>query len=181
MSAKELAALIVQHYVDYYTTHPLVLNRSDVTKVALDLARSAELTQAVDALNVVLLADVEGQSEYLWAAQRETQVAEALQGQRWNDKFNYHLWNIGTLAAYLVSHSTDAAVRSAAREVTVALNPGGAVIAEGHCGEWFDGIGGVSIYALPPLVQRISPYYAKVTLAQDTCWGEMLQAYHAAL
>jgi len=30
-------------------------------------------------------------------------------------------------------------------------------------------------------VQRISPYYAQVALAQDTRWGEMLKAYHEEL
>ena len=57
----------------------------------------------------------------------------------------------------------------------------GMVIAEGHRGDWFDGIGGVSIYAVPPGVQRVSPYYDEVAFAQSTRWGEMLAAYHEAL
>jgi hypothetical protein len=177
-SARDLASLIVQHYVDYYTANPPSLNGGDVTKVALDLTRVGELAQAAGELGQALLTDIDGQATHLWAAQRETKAKETLQGQRWIHKFHYRLWDLGTVAAHLATHSDNTAVKKAAWAVGAALQPGGAVIAEGHRGDWFDGIGGVSIYAVPPSVQRISPYYPEVALAQDTRWGEMLQAYH---
>jgi hypothetical protein len=137
----------------------------------------------VDVLAGALLDDMENQADILWAAQRTTQAKETQtpSGRRTAHKFNYHLWDIGTVAAYLAVHSDDAAVRYAARAVDAALQHGGAVIAEGHRGAWFDGIGGVSIYAVPPGVQRVSPYYDEVAFAQSTRWGEMLAAYHEAL
>ena len=180
-SARDLAALVVQHYVDYYTANPPPLNYGDVTKVALDLVQIAPLVQAAGGLGQALLDTIDSQADHLWAAQRETQLKETIQGQRRANKFNYHLWDLGTLAAHLAANSESAAVRDAARGVNTALQPSGAVIAEGHRGDWFDSIGGVSIYAVPPGVQRVSPYYDEVTFAQSTRWGEMLAAYHEAL
>ena len=79
-----------------------------------------------------------------------------------------------------MSGSASSDVVSAAQAVTLALRPRQtAVLAEDHMGEWFSGIGGASIYLVPPRKQRISPYYAGVSLARDTRWHEMLQAYHA--
>ena len=178
MPPHDLAALVVHRYVDYYAANPPPLNYGDVTKVALDLAHIGELAQAADGFARALLADIENQASHLWAAQRETRAKETLQGRRQANKFNYHLWDLGTLAAHLAEHSEDAAVQEAARVVRAALQPGGAVIVERHHGEWFEGIGGISVYAVPPGVQRISPYYSEVALARDTRWGDMLQAYH---
>jgi hypothetical protein len=181
MPARDLAALVVRHYLDFYRDHPPALNYGDVTKVALDLGRIDEIAQAADGLAGALLADLPAQAQHLWDAQRETKGRETLQGKRWDHatKFGVHLWDLGTVAAHLAQHSSDGVVQQAARAAVEALREGGAVIAEGHRGEWFDGIGGVSIYAVMPRTERISPFYDEVALAQDTRWDEMLQAYHA--
>ena len=105
--------------------------------------------------------------------------------RRWNrgkaratpSKFEFHLWDLGAVAAAL-QQSNDVAdsVKSTARDALDALQPGvGAVLAEGHQGAWFDGTRGVSIYL--PVVARISPWYPKLTFANDTQWDEMLVAY----
>jgi hypothetical protein len=180
-SARDLAALVVEHYVDYYTANPPPLNCGDVTKVALDLAQIDELVQAAGGLGQALLDEMDSQAGYLWASQRETQKQEQWKRLYKYTKFYYHLWDLGTVAAHLTANSDSAAVRDAARGVGAALQPGSAVIAEGHHGDWFDGIGGVSIYAVPPGVQRVSPYYDEVAFAQSTRWGKMLAAYHEAL
>ena len=180
-SATDFASLVVQHYVDYYTTHPPALNFGDVTKAALDLTHLDDLTQAVDQLAEALLNDIEAHAGHLWTAQRETRAKETLRGRRWANKFNFHLWDLGTLAAHLAQQSPNRKVQDAACAVSAAIQPGGAVIAERHRGDWFDGIGGVSIYAVPPGVQRISPYYSELAMAQETHWNEMLQAYHDVL
>jgi hypothetical protein len=180
-SVENLGTLIVQHYVDYYSDHPPALNYGDVTKVALDLGQIDDLIQVADGLGEALLEELDAQASHLWNAQRETKAEETLQGQRRANKFDYHLWDLGTLAAHLAVHSESSAVRDAARTVEAALRPGSAVIAEDHRGDWFDGIGGVSIYAVPPGVQRVSPYYDELSFAQTTRWGEMLKAYHELL
>jgi hypothetical protein len=180
-SARDLAALVVRHYADYYDANPPPLNAGDVTKVALDLARVEELAQVVNGLAGALVTDIGDQSGHLWTAQRLALRREQGQRQYECTKFYYHLWDLGTIAAHLASNSGNVAVQDAARAVRSALQPGGAVIAEEHLGDWFDGIGGVSIYAVPPKVQRISPHYARVALSKDIRWGEMLQAYHDEL
>jgi len=178
---RDLAALIVKQYVDYYTQNQPLLNYGDVTKVALDLSRISELVQPVNELSKALLADMEHQAQHLWNAQRETQVKETLKGQRNSSKFSFHLWDLGTLAAHLAEHSPKTTIQDAAQAIVAALRPGRAVVEEGHRENWFDGIGGVSIYAVPPNLQRISPYYHEVALAKDTHWYEMLKNYHEAL
>jgi hypothetical protein len=92
------------------------------------------------------------------------------------------LWDLGSIASGLAADSkVSPTVKQAALDVTSALQPGGAIIAEGHYGEWFDGIGGVSIYLVPPDPynpdNRISPSYEKLSFAQDTHWNSMLQSY----
>jgi hypothetical protein len=179
MPARDLAALVVQRYLDFYTDNPPQLNYGDVTKVALDLARVGKLAQAADGLAGALLDKMEEQTGHLWEAQRQTRARETLKGRRRPSKFDYHLWDLGALAACLATHSDNGAVQDAAREVGAALQAGDAVVAEGHRGEWFEGMGGVSIYAVPPgEKRRISPFYPDVALAKETRWAEMLNAYH---
>jgi hypothetical protein len=177
----DLSALIVQQYVEYYTQNQPPLNYGDVTKVALDLSRINELVQPVNELSKALLADMEHQAQHLWKTQRETQVKETLKGQRDPSKFSFHLWDLGTLATHLAEHSLKTTTQETAQAVVAALQPGRAIIEEGHRGNWFDGIGGVSIYAVPPNLQRISPYYQEVALAKDMHWYEMLKNYHEVL
>ena len=58
-----------------------------------------------------------------------------------------------------------------------------AVLAEGHVGDWFAGIAGVSIYLMPPGGgNQLARSYGEVALAQPSLrWLEFLQAYHAHL
>jgi hypothetical protein len=181
MPARELAQLIVQRYHAYYVAHPP--QTGDVTHVALDLARVDELARAVDNLAGALLADMPAQAGGLWKTQTATLAREIQtpQGQRRTSKFDYHLWDMGTLAAHLAAHCDQPAICEAARALEAALQPRGAVMAEAHLGEWFDDLGGVSIYTVPPTADRISPYYSELALAQDTRWGAMQVAYHQAL
>jgi hypothetical protein len=181
MSAEDLTFIVVRHYLDYYTTHPPQFNAGDVTKVALNLARIDEIKQVIDSLARVLLENMEEQAAHLWVAQRQTRRKESSQETRSPTKFGLHLWDLGSLASILAGESRNPDVKQAARSVQAALQPGGAIIAEGHRGDWFDGIGGLSIYAVPPGIQRISPYYGSLALVRNTRWGEMLKAYHQEL
>ena len=79
-----------------------------------------------------------------------------------------------------IAASPDAseAVRAAARAVKAVLEPGGAVLAEGHLGEWFDGTNGLSVYLVPPGIQRVAPSYRELSFAREMHWLEMLTKYH---
>jgi hypothetical protein len=176
-SARELAVSIVQQYAEFYTTHPP--SAGDVTIVALDLSKAGEIATSIDSLAAALIKDMDNQADQLWEAQLSAFEQESRRKKRQNSKFRCHLWDVASLATRLAGGATNPDVREAARAAATICKPGGAVLAEAHRGAWFDGIGGVSIYLVPPRKQRISPSYADVALAKDTKWHEMLKCYHS--
>jgi hypothetical protein len=181
MTGADLARLVVERYVAYYTAKPPAAG--DVTKVALDLSRIEELARAAGALAEALRAGMATQAGVLWAAQQLSQARETRSGKRKPTKFDYHLWDLRSVAAGLEESAAAAGpVRDASSAVVRALVPGaGAVLAEGHRGDWFDGTGGVSVYVMPPGTQRLAPAYATLAFAKDTRWDETLSAYHQTL
>lgn len=176
---RDLAASVVRDYVAYYSRHPP--QAGDVTKVALDLNSLDRLAAAVNELAVALVTDMDTQADLLWQIQRESERKETRDDERQPNKFLFHLWDVGAVAARLEARTVNPAVRSASRGIMRALKPGGpTVLAEGHVGDWFDGTGGVSIYMMPPKKrQRMSPFYGRLALSADTAWNDMLKAYHA--
>jgi len=133
----------------------------------------------VRALADALTQDMAKHTAVIWKVQRDTQTREAKGGKRKPSKFDFHLWDLGSLAAGIVaSPNASDAVRGAASGVTAALKPGGAVLAEGHRGDWFDGTGGLSVYLMPPGIQRVSPTYGQLAFARDMHWLDMLTKYH---
>ncbi|MDQ1260983.1 MAG: hypothetical protein QG575_164 [Euryarchaeota archaeon] len=180
MQSRDLAALVVQYYADYYTKNPPGLNNGDVTKVALDLSLVKEIAKATNDFARAILDDLGGQAKYLSEGQYATRERETLKNKRKRNKFMFHLWDLNTLALYMAEHSPNSDVKATANAIVASLQQGGAVVTEKHQGNWFEGIGGVSIYAVPPGVQRISPYYEQIALSKDTCWNELLKAYHEA-
>lgn len=177
LTSAELSTLIVQHYVDYYTAHPP--SAGDVTKVAVDLTRLDSVVQAVSKLAEALSADINNQASLLWNAQVEASKQESRNFERKPTKFQYHLWDIASVITRLADRTTNQDVAAAARDVVAALQPGdGAILAEGHAGEWFKGIGGLTVYMAPPNKQRISPYYKDLAFAQNAHWQQLLSAYH---
>jgi hypothetical protein len=179
LGGAEFAKLVVDQYVSFYTANPPAAG--DVTKVALDLSLVGDLADATNQLAAALRGDVTKLGTALWKAQFATQQHETQEGKRERSKFDYHLWDIRSVANSLAdSGETSDHVRQAASKTARALAPGtGPVLVEGHRGEWFDGTGGVSVYLMPRDLQRISPSYRTLAFAKDTQWDEMLEAYHA--
>lgn len=176
-AGRDLAKLIVDRYTKFYTANPPAAG--DVTKIALDLSEIVELVEGFDKLAAALLSDIDSQADTLWKAQTTTLKRETRQQARMESKFDYHLWDLGTVSKELSTTTQSEDVLGATRSLLQVLSPGeGAVIAEGHYGDWFDGIAGASVYMVRPPT-RISPHYASLSLAQDTSWGELLSAYHA--
>jgi hypothetical protein len=181
LGGADFAQLVVDRYMTYYKTNPP--GAGDVTKVALDLGQIGDLVRATDNLAGALRRNMGTQANALWNAQYMAEQRETRNGKRKPNKFNCHLWDIGSLAAELArSDAVAAEVQQAARDTLQTLTPSsGAVLAEGHGGDWFEGIGGISVYLMPPRQQRVSPSYAKLAFAKDTQWDEMLMAYHDQL
>ncbi len=180
MSAGALGACIVEEYRRYYEAHPPALNKGDVTKVALDLKQIDRVAEAVKALSAALTTHLRRDYKTLHAAQRAAYVRETIKNKRAQNcsKFGYHLWDIATLAAGLAQSAAHADVTAAAHELVPALRPGPqrAVLGEAHLGQWFDGIGGLTIYTAPPRLP-VSNAYDTLALAQFTAWGKLLAAY----
>jgi hypothetical protein len=175
-----LARRVVDEYVGFFEKNPP--GAGDVTKVALDLSRLDSIVQSSGALADALKDDIAHNADALWQAQFGARNRETSNGKRANTKFQYHLWDLGSLAAGLAASGATDAVRRTAADVVKQLVPGaGGVIREGHRGEWFDGISGVSVYLMPPGEQRVAPSYSQLGFAKATRWDEMLSAYHAQL
>lgn len=179
LGGAQFAKLVVEQYVGFYTANPPAAG--DVTKVALDLGRIDDLVAATHQLAEALRGETTKLANALWNAQFATQQRETQEGRRNPSKFDYHLWDLRSLAAWLAdSDLVSAPIRRAAAITVKALAPAaGCVLAEGHRGAWFDGIGGVSVYLMPRDLQRISRAYKALAFAKDTQWDEMLDAYHA--
>ena len=172
-----LAKGIVNTYVNFYTAHSPAAG--DVTKVAVDLRALGGLKAAIDAFSSSLLHNLEVNADLLWQAQLATRFAETRGGTRQQSKFDYHLWDAGTLANKVSLGTSDPALQAAARSLHNLLLPGrGPVIAEGHSGDWFDGIAGVTLY-LPMAPTRVSACYADLDFAQETLWGRLVQDYRS--
>lgn len=173
-----LARLVVERYLDYYRQNPP--RAGDVTKVALDLGRSDSVVAAARSFADALVDGMDQGAEALWSAQRVTRERETCGGQRQPSKFDYDLWDLGSVARELATGpDSTPELRAAAGGVVEALAPGrGCVLAEGHAGAWFDGIAGTSVYLMPPGKQRVAPDYARLAFARDAHWDRMLAAYH---
>lgn len=171
----DLAQRIVTEYVRYYQERPPAAG--DITKVALDLARISAFAGNVDSLAAALVAELDAAAPLTWTAQDVCFRTETRNGTRQPNKFQFHLWDVGTLTRQLASTAPNPQLRAETQSLLEALRPGaGPVLAEGHVGNWFNGIAGTSIYlARPPT--RVSPYYSTLAFAKDTHWGEYVRAY----
>ena len=170
---------VVKQYVEYFKKNPP--GAGDVTKVAVDLTRLDALGTACNALATRLRDEMSQHAEIIWRVQADVRKRETRDEKRTMNKFQYHLWDLGAFASGLAAApDASAAVRAAAVQVGRALASGaGAVLAEGHDGDWFDGIGGLSVYLMPPGGQRIATSYSQLAFSKHTGWDEMLAAYHA--
>jgi hypothetical protein len=178
MGGAEFAKFAVERYVSFYTAHPPAAG--DVTKVAIDLGRITEIANGLGALAASLLATIESQADALWKAQTTALQRETRKGARKDNKFAYNLWDLGTVVRQLSTNTQELTVKAAADELLRILRPGASgVLAEGHVGDWFDGLAGASVYLVRPPT-RISPYYRELALPKDTHWGDVLSAYHQA-
>jgi hypothetical protein len=174
MAAEALARLVVREYTAYYTAHPPPAG--DITKVAIDLARIGDVVKATDMLAASLIAKIDTSALALSKAQIAARREETSQGGRTSSKFDYHLWDLGSLARRLATGG-EPTVNAAASAVVSALGvSAGAVLAEGHVGEWFDGIGGVTVY-LPTPPRQASDHYQALRFARETRWRELLRSY----
>jgi hypothetical protein len=177
-SGAEFAALIVRRYVSFYTANPP--RGGDVTKVAFDLSKLDNLVKPIDQIAELLTASMDTHADILWSVQQSTRDRETAQGKRKQSKFDYYLWDVGSLVSGLAaSPKASAQVQQSCKLALNSFAAGnGLLLAAGHLGEWFDGTSGFSTYLMPPGQRRMSPTYSQLAYARDTHWHRMLLAYH---
>lgn len=177
-TAVEFATSIVNRYVSFYTANPPAVG--DVTKVAFDLSKIGQLVTPVDEVAELLISSLDTHADVLWSVQHATRDHETAQGKRTRNKFEYHLWDVGSVIGGLAdSPKSSTEMQRRCQVAAGSFAPGnGPILAAGHLGEWFDGTSGFSTYLMPPQQRRISPAYSQLAYARDTHWYRMMQAYH---
>jgi hypothetical protein len=165
MDGAALGAAVVEEYVRSYggTTET-------VTQCAVDVARMAPFTDAVDRLATRMRAVLGTRDD------RNAIVAAHAASVR----FDGDLVDLRSFCVNLVDGGVHDDVRDAARTLDALLDPVGYVVAEGHRGHAVAGVGGVTVY-FPDPFGRVSPFYADLRFAADTAWDEFLAEYHHAL
>ncbi len=178
----DLAAHIVKAYVQSY----LERDMDGVTQSALDVSKIDEVTNALDTLSDVLVANM-AQAKYwlddslaLTQAQfyHETlydiaEVSEWLGGYTHPDRDEIKNAPEPTRQAAEAIHKAATNVRKALYPQSKAF-----VIAEAHSGAQVDRCGGVTFYMPHRMKPRVSPFYNKIDYALEHRWDEMLEAYH---
>ena len=180
MTPRELSNLIVREYVGYYAQHQPAFGAGDITKIALDLSRTEDLVGSMRGLAESLIARMKDALPFLEKSQTDAFLKETRDEDRRASKFNYHLWDIVSVCRNLNQAGGVDQVQAAAGQVLKAFEQSGLVVRSGHLGEWFEGIGGLSAYWIPPKKGRprhISRYYPQLDFARDASWARMLEAY----
>jgi hypothetical protein len=163
----ELAGSIVATYVQSCRSGSAP---GPATQSAVDLSRIDHLTGALDRLAGALTDAMPEAASDIFAAQKASM------------RFQHDtLWDISDFCLKLEQVSASRPIRTAARRVRSALQPGPGrfVVAHDHAGAPYETCGGVSIY-LPPHSTPISEHYTKLDFAREHRWLPMLRAYHQA-
>lgn len=177
-TAGEFAASIVNQYVSYYRDSPPA--GGDVTKVALDLSKLDQIVSPVDRVAELFIASVDTHADILWSVQHATRERETKQEKRSPNKFNFHLWDVGSVIEGIAdSAKSSAEMKQRCQTAASSFTPGkGPVLSAGHVGQWFDSTRGFSTYLMPPREQEMAKAYSELAYARETHWQKMLQAYH---
>ncbi|MBN1584500.1 MAG: hypothetical protein JXA89_27590 [Anaerolineae bacterium] len=180
ITAPVLADIIVERYITYYTHHEPPFNGGDVTKIALDLSKTDVFVAAMRTLSQALIETMPEALACMEQAQTATYFEETCNEARVNNKFGYHLWDIISMARHLSENCVIDTVKNAVGKVLQSFTDSELVVRSDHRGEWFDHIGGLSAYWIPPKKEQarhVAKAYAEVDFAQDASWHAMLKAY----
>jgi len=168
MSTAALAERIVKAYVQDYLDQGYP---GAVTQSALNLTQLDTLIAPINALAAILLANMPRSERYLWRSQ-----------SRGTHFWHYTLWDLAHLCAELARTTRLTAIRQriTALHAKLIQDDQAVILSEAHAGAGLERCGGISIYLPPPVLTRISPYYAELAFAKSSRWLELLRAYHAA-
>lgn len=169
MSGRELAALTVNEYADFYAVN----GREKTTKSAVDLSRITALDEKVRALADALLADTTS-SAVMQSAQVNT--------QEYDYESNHDLYSVASYIHGLTSGGVKAAAADVMAEIT-----GGLVVANRTTGTGAEGSAGIAIY-LPQTSETNDADLSEYSLlainaarSAGSTWGSYLSALLSSL
>jgi hypothetical protein len=180
MTPRELSDIVVQDYVSYYRKHLPPFGQGDITKIALDLSQTEKLVVSMRQLAERIIAQIKNALPLLEKSQTDAYMKETHDEDRLKSKFDYHLWDIVSVCRNLYKAGECDAVQIAAGQVLETFDQSGLVVRSGHLGEWFEEIGGLSAYWIPPKKgkpRHISRSYPQLDFAKDALWARMLEEY----
>lgn len=165
MSAAELAAVIVNDYIQFYKDQNFF---GSITQSAFNLDKVDQVINPLNALAGVLMSTMPDSAHHMWKAQRQSA-----------NFFYKTLWDISHFCEALTMFASPE-ITAAAEALRTELVPGpeNFMLAEAHSGSRVEKVGGLSIY-LPPLVD-INRFYSELEFAKQTRWPELLRAYKSA-
>jgi Clostripain family len=162
VSAADLGAQIVDHYIDSYRA-------GSITQSALDLSRLDDVARAVDAFAKALTKAIRDAAEY-------AAVTKSLNATQRFDTPDFV--DLGHFCQELAKRSRAAGVKSAAKATLGALRAqNGFVLAERHKGSGVSNASGAAIYFPRGPVNKV---YGRLDFAKATAWRAFLEAYHKA-
>ncbi len=162
VSAADLGAQIVDHYIDSYRA-------GSITQSALDLSRLDDVARAVDAFAKALTKAIRDAAEY-------TAVTKSLNATQRFDTPDFV--DLGHFCQELAKRSRAAGVKKAAKATLDALGAqNGFVLAERHKGSGVSNASGAAIYFPRGPVNKV---YGRLDFAKATAWRAFLEAYHKA-
>jgi hypothetical protein len=164
VSASDLGAQIVDHYIDSYRA-------GSITQSALDLSRLDDVAGAVDAFAKALTKAIRDAAEY-------AAVTKSLNATQRFDTPDFV--DLGHFCQELAKRSKAAVVKRAAKATLDALraqNGFGFVLAERHKGSGVSNASGAAIYFPRGPVSKV---YGRLDFAKATAWRTFLEAYHKA-
>ncbi len=169
MDGAGLGRVVVKRYIESYKT------RQDQWPVTMCAVHSAGIEPFADALDAFTMA--------LRRAIKDDDVdaTRLLRAQTRSARFDGDLIDLKTFCEQVRSQPFEGPVKTAARKVLDALEPGGDfVVANATLGDRVARCGGVTAY-LPAPTDEISPYYKDLRFAQRHGWDEFLRSYRRAV
>jgi hypothetical protein len=157
-SPKEVAATLVQRYLDSYT------GDTGITQSAFDLSKADAAAEAVDGLATACIAALDTDAGF-------AAISKAVKNAQ-----RFYLKDFADLGDFCDRVGAEADLADPARAVQAALTgEEGLVAASGHKGSGVERASGAAVYL--PIVGDVTVAYDRLAFAERTHWDELLAAY----
>jgi hypothetical protein len=169
MDGAHLGRVVVKRYVESYKSRQ---EQWPVTMCAIHSAGVEGFADALDRFTMELRRAIKDD---------DVDATRLLRAHTRSARFEGDLIDVKTFCEQVRSQPFASPVKTAAKKVLDALEPGGTfVVANSSLGPSVERCGGVTAY-LPAPTDEISPYYKDLRLAAKHGWDEFLRSYRRAV